>query len=498
MNNTKCVIYCRVSTKEQVEGYSLISQERECRNYALKSNIEVVKSFIERGESAKTAERPELQNLLKYITKNKNDIDFVIIHKIDRLSRNVNDTSTLYLLFSRLGIELKSTTENFDSSPTGKFMANIFASIAQLDNDVRCERTVEGMKEALRMGRWVYQAPIGYKFDKSLDGKTNLVPDKNSKLIERTFEYFNKGLYKQVEIINKLEKQGLKVISKQYLNKILRNPLYAGIISTGLVDEPVKGNFTPIISEKDFYTAQSILNSINTGVKKRLRENPDFPLRNLIMCSYCKAPLTGSWSTGRNRRYGYYHCRTKDCKFGNIKKDVLESQFIRTLKNLQPSDKIIELFNQVVIDVWKQKQKDKLELVKKLEIDIKKLKDKKKNIAEFVIKGTFDDETYKEFKNEIDGKIALKTMQLNELSVNYDDIGSCINHCTYFLSNIAKLWITSNINLKVKFQNIIFPEGAIYNNGTIDIDKISTIFKVLQVKDAEESTLVDHRGLEPQ
>jgi len=59
------------------------------------------------------------------------------------------------------------------------------------------------------------------------------------------------------------------------------------------------------------------------------------------------------------------------------------------------------------------------------------------------------------------------------------------------------LWISSNISLKIKFQNIVFPEGTVYFNGTLKKDKISTIFRVLKPGTSKESTMVAHRGLEP-
>ena len=65
------VIYCRVSTKEQVEKYSLKYQEKECRLYAERNDISIINCFIDRGESAKTVLRTELQNLLTFVAKNK-------------------------------------------------------------------------------------------------------------------------------------------------------------------------------------------------------------------------------------------------------------------------------------------------------------------------------------------------------------------------------------------------------------------------------------------
>ena len=83
------VIYCRVSTEDQVKGYSLESQERECRKFALDNHYAIGKVFIERGESAKTQDRTELQKLIKYTIQNKKRIAVLIIWKLNRLARNL-------------------------------------------------------------------------------------------------------------------------------------------------------------------------------------------------------------------------------------------------------------------------------------------------------------------------------------------------------------------------------------------------------------------------
>src|SRR5665213_858524 len=142
--NKKAVIYCRVSTKEQVdEGNSLHSQEKLCREYCHKNGFEIAETFIDQGESAKTANRPELQHLLDYCTLKKNDIGAVVIYKLDRISRNTDDYSKIRLLLKKYGVEIKSITEYFDTtSPAGKFMENMIVNVGQFDNDVKIERCI--------------------------------------------------------------------------------------------------------------------------------------------------------------------------------------------------------------------------------------------------------------------------------------------------------------------------------------------------------------------
>ena len=149
------MIYCRVSTKEQVEeGNSLVTQEKICKEYALKQGYSITQIFIEQGESAKTADRPQLQNLLAFCANRKNRVSAVIAYKLDRLSRNTDDYSQIRLLLKRYGVEIKSTTEYFENTPVGRFLENTMANIAQFDNDIRSERCAGGGSGLhLRVGR---------------------------------------------------------------------------------------------------------------------------------------------------------------------------------------------------------------------------------------------------------------------------------------------------------------------------------------------------------
>src|ERR1700728_3382923 len=85
------VIYCRVSSKEQVDGTSLESQQLACREYADRNQLTVACVFIERGESAKFADRPQLLEMLAFCAKRENGVEQLLVWKVDRLARNVGD-----------------------------------------------------------------------------------------------------------------------------------------------------------------------------------------------------------------------------------------------------------------------------------------------------------------------------------------------------------------------------------------------------------------------
>ena len=114
LNKKKAVLYCRVSTKEQVEdGNSLVVQEKACREYAEKNSYEIAEIFIEQGESAKTADRTELQKMLNYCSEKKNMVSVVIIYKIDRLSRNTYDYGSLKFFFKKCKGETKQVKRGY-------------------------------------------------------------------------------------------------------------------------------------------------------------------------------------------------------------------------------------------------------------------------------------------------------------------------------------------------------------------------------------------------
>jgi len=158
----QAVIYCRVSTKEQVSNFSLPTQRKVCEEYCKREGIEVSKVFIEEGESAKTTDRPMLQELLLYCRENKKRLQYVVVYSMSRFGRNTYDHTITATLLKKLGIQLRSATEPISDTAVGKLTEGMLAAFAQFDNDVRSERTVAGMKATILEGKWTFKAPIGY------------------------------------------------------------------------------------------------------------------------------------------------------------------------------------------------------------------------------------------------------------------------------------------------------------------------------------------------
>jgi site-specific DNA recombinase len=81
----RAVIYCRVSTKDQVQNLSLPTQHKSCAEFCERNGYDVAEVFVEKGESAKTADRTELKKLLGFCSKNKGRIGAVVVYFVESL-----------------------------------------------------------------------------------------------------------------------------------------------------------------------------------------------------------------------------------------------------------------------------------------------------------------------------------------------------------------------------------------------------------------------------
>lgn len=157
--------YCRVSTSIQVEeGYSLEEQKSRIEAYCKGMGWNLLKVYVDAGESGAKADRPALQEMIRNIKM----VDKVVVYKLDRLSRSQKDT--LYLIedvFLKNNVEFVSMTENLDtSSPFGKAMIGILAVFVQLEREQIRDRMMMGKDARAKEGRVAYsfRTPIGYKY----------------------------------------------------------------------------------------------------------------------------------------------------------------------------------------------------------------------------------------------------------------------------------------------------------------------------------------------
>lgn len=463
------VIYCRVSTKEQVEeGNSLITQERNCREYAEKNNLTIVKVFIELGESAKTADRTELQQLLKFCADKKNKINTVISYKIDRISRNTDDYSQIRILLKRYGVEIKSTSEFFEDTPAGRFMENIIANVAQFDNEVRAERSLGGMKQAVLEGRYVWMAPFGYANVK-VDGKATIAPSEYSSIVRETFEYIAVQECSvecaRTYINNKYD----LALVRSVFYLMLKNPIYTGKIKKfGIV---VMGNFTPLVSDELFFKVQQIV-SRKFKTKTYAKDNPDFPLRRFVRCPNGLS-ISGGWSKGRLRKYPYY--RMLDTGKLIIKEEF-ENKFIDYLNSFSVPAEDITMLENIVIE----KLKDKTSLIVSNKASLQEqqqtILQQRRQLLDKNIAGIIADDLLKEHMEKLDKELIDIQDSITKAGANPFDREYVFPRLYKMLISPGNYWKAQHPHIKVAFQKFKFPDGLVFDGKVFRTQKIHSIF----------------------
>ena len=498
VNKKKAVIYVRVSTKEQVdEGNSLSTQEKICRDFCLKNDFEVAEIFIEQGESAKTADRTELQKLFTYCADKKNKITAVIIYKLDRISRNTDDYSQIRLLLKKYGVEIKSTSENFENTPVGRFMENTLSNIAQFDNDIRSERCAGGMKDAMRDGRYVWMATVGYK-NVQVAGRATIAQDEiMAPLILKTFELIALNTYPTEEVRRIMTKEGLlnhkgRPFSKGYFYKMLTNELFAGwIIKFG---EKHKGNFKPIISEELFNQVQRILKRRGRKCSAYLTDNPDFPLRKFIKNDEGKV-LTGSWSGGRHKKYPFY-------RFGNdkssINRDVFQENFKSYMDRYGLDEKHYQKLKILVRDNLTKATAEKSKEREQLQKHINELNEKQSAIIKKNLDGVINDTVLKQQLELIENQLTETTASLSNIPSSDTDYEKMIEFMGEYLKQPSKIWSEAKkVGTQIKLQWFQFPQGMTFKNNIFGTSEVASVFNIKSAFLGAEYARVDPSGLEP-
>ncbi|MCK4826490.1 recombinase family protein [bacterium] len=167
MSDLKVAIYIRVSTEDQAkEGYSLEVQREYLEFFAEREGYEVFKVYCDDGISAYSTRRPALQELLA--DAKAKAFDLVLVHKIDRFSRNLKDLLMLVDELSSYGVGFKSAAEPFNTTTSaGKLMFQQLGSFAEFERNRIAERVFPGMVKGVQLGNWqgARFAPFGYKYN---------------------------------------------------------------------------------------------------------------------------------------------------------------------------------------------------------------------------------------------------------------------------------------------------------------------------------------------
>lgn len=494
------IIYCRVSSQEQVANTSLEGQERFCREYVKREGIDLLECFVEEGESAKTANRTEFNKAIIFCSNKKQKVDYFIVYKLDRFARNQDDHAVVRATLKRYGTSLRSVTEPINESPVGRLMEGVISSVAEFDNSIRSERSKNGMVELVKKGHWVWPAPIGYK---RLVKGGNLVQDDDlAPYVKMAFEEWKKGIHSFKSLANHLADRGFRTrVGKkpcpQLMEKTLRNPIYCGLIRAFGLE--VRGTFTPIIDDELFLECQAGPRK-RFGKDKRESANPNFPLRKITLCPICLTSLTGSFSGGNGGKYPYYHHQKTGCPHSvSIPKETFEQNFIEYLKEISPKQRFEKVFKEIVRDVWQSNYRKLDSENAGIRKEIEVLEVERQRIFDFHRSGKYTDGEFLDQKDLVNMKIQEKKFLLEEKRIEEFNMDEALDYTFRFVRESGKTWkeLVDLPSHRARFQKQVFPEKITFDGEKFGTTKMSLVYKLNKENSGKKSDLVTLRGIEP-
>lgn len=295
-------LYARESTKWQAQnGYNLEDQKKRMISYCnacFDPDSYTYSVYEEAGASAKTLERPVLNQMIEDINRGK--VTHVVIYSIDRLSRTIMDLIEFVELLQYRKVQLMSVTEKIDTeTPQGRFFLQLLGLLAQLERENISERTRRSLLESASQGNFAKSTvPIGYrKIDKKL-----VIDEKESEIVKQTFELIASGTspctlasqYRKENVLG-LKWQDSKIYA------LIRNKLYKG---TYTVQNVELDNHSPaIVSEELWQKANDSL------LSEKRKTKHCYLYKEMCYCQTCNKKMTGTSTYNAQKKvYIYYQC----------------------------------------------------------------------------------------------------------------------------------------------------------------------------------------------
>lgn len=466
----RAIIYTRVSTDEQNNGYSPSDQKDKLHKYCQHNNIDIV-GFYHDDESGKTFNRPEWLKIVAFIKKNRGYVDNIIFLKWDRFSRNVAEAYITIRDLKKLGVEPQAIEQPLDFEiPESKIMLAVYLAAPEVDNDRRALNILHGIRRGKKEGRWLGARLRGYKNTRDANNRPIMVPggDDQEELVRRAFTEFATELYNIEELRLKLYKEGLKCNRNSFW-MLLRNKGYIGkVLVPAYKDEAeywVDGVHEAIIDNETFFAVQDIIE----GRKKKLPNKfqtirDEFPLRGFLTCSQCGRTLTASSSRGKmGTLFYYYHCN-KGCK-ERYKASLVNEEFEKLLETITVNDLNINLFSAILKKGLKDRNNSVRTFLEEIQKNIAKQKQRLKNAKEMVMDGEITSADYKEMKYETETALERLNSDEAKLVDGLDNHGSLVDDGLEILKSIGSYYKSKDTVAKQRIVSSIYPEKLIFDKS---------------------------------
>lgn len=255
--------------------------------------------------------------MLMYLREHQ--VDYVIVHKLDRLARSRTDDIAITQAVQDAGAHLVSSTEGIDTTPNGLLLHGIMASISEFYSRNLAQEVMKGMRQKVIQGGTPSRAPIGYlnvrlQSDDGREFRTVIVDPERAPHVTWAFETYATGDWSVSRLVTALEKRGLRtrptpsrppaVPTVTSFHRVLTNPYYKGIVT--MIGAQHAGSHEPLVSAATWDAVQRLLKTRRNGERSRIHTHY---LKSTIYCFNCHRRLLVHKARSKSGRiYNYFVC----------------------------------------------------------------------------------------------------------------------------------------------------------------------------------------------
>lgn len=493
------VSYVRVSTRRQAEkggmseGFSIPAQRAANEQKAESMGAFVVKEFVDRGESAKTADRPALQAMLEYIKQHK--VDYVIVHKLDRLARNRADDVEISRALQQVNTRLISTSESFDDrTPSGSLMHGIMSSVAEFYSNNLAHEVKKGMWQKVQNGGTPSKAPLGYKNiinrdELGREARTVILDPERAPLVAKAFQLYAKGNKTVQQVADQLATEGLttaptpkipsKAVTQPTLNKVLTNPYYKGMMRyNGALYE---GSHEKLVDAQTWERVQHILKSNLQG--ERTRQHPHF-LKSTVWCGSCGGRLLVQVSKNKmGNHYHYFMCSNRhgkrnSCKQRSVQSDEVERQIEEYYNTIQLSEAQKESLKALLYRELDERRKEELSSRGNIRLEKDKIARKQKKLLEAHYADAIPLDLLKQEQATLERAMADIETRFSALEQNYMDVKKNLDMVLELATNAKKLYTAAPEHIKRMLNQVFFEKVLVHAHDDVKPEK-TLVFEAL-------------------
>ena len=292
VHQLRAAVYARVSSDEQVEGYSLDAQRRACSAFVKGHGWTVAREYVEEGRSARTDDikrRPQFIQMME--DAESHSVDVIVVHKLDRFSRNLRVTLEHFERLGKAGVSFSSITEDMDfSSPWGRLALTLLGGLAQFYSDNLGLEVKKGKAE--RKAQGLYNGLLPFGSIKGEDGTPVANADTLPGLVA-AFELAAQGKSDR-EVAIALNNAGYRTsgnqgngpFRKDTARGVLTNRFYLGELPDGNGGW-IKGSHEPMIDETLFNDAQKAREANRKVPRTITNAAHTYSLSGLMKCALC-------------------------------------------------------------------------------------------------------------------------------------------------------------------------------------------------------------------